>query len=100
MFWTGDDCDEQLSSWRTRVRWDKDWGSVSSPPTNGSSGRDVRDRVLAPLGIAIEEAWLTDCVNTFFVKSGPASQVSAIQKKYWTASTSTGRASHAVMTES
>lgn len=81
VFWTGDDGQDRISSW-SHVRWNEDWGSVSSPPTNGSSGRDVRDRVLAPLGIAIEDAWLTDSVNTFFVKSGPGSQRSAIEQRY------------------
>lgn len=82
VFWTGEDGPERVAAWGERVGWRDEWGSIASPSTNGSSGRIVRDEILAPLGIAIEDAWLTDCVDTYFVKDGPSSQQRAIDTRY------------------
>jgi hypothetical protein len=42
------------------------WGTVSAPPSlNGTSGIWVEQQVLAPLGVRQDEAWITDCLNTY-----------------------------------
>jgi len=75
-----------VDAWKQRVGFlDGDapgrWGRVS-PAGNGTSGRPVLDRVLGPLGISAESTWFSDCVNTFFVKSGKGSQGDAWRERY------------------
>jgi hypothetical protein len=82
VFWDGADAAPRIKRWQDAVRWTPRWGSVSAAGGNGSSGRHVVDHVLTPLGVAPEEVCFTDCLPTYFVKSGAASQAVAIRDAY------------------
>jgi uracil-DNA glycosylase len=49
---------------------------------NGRSGRQVVDHVLQPLGVAPEDVFFTDCLPTYFIKTGTTSQATAIREVY------------------
>jgi hypothetical protein len=83
VFWDGHDPNPTglVDQWKTLVGFregdtEDDWGYVKQAG-NGTSGRPVRERVLGPLGIAVDATWFTDCVNTYFVKTGTRSQGAA-----------------------
>lgn len=65
-FWTGDDEVERVEAWKAAVGWTSDWG-VASPAKgfNGPSGAWVAEKVLAPLGAVRDDAWITDCLDTY-----------------------------------
>jgi hypothetical protein len=78
VFWEGDDAHELVAAWKSSVGFREgdtpgDWGSARAAG-NGTSGRPVRDRVLRPLGVDVDEAWFTDAVDRFFVKRGGAAR--------------------------
>jgi hypothetical protein len=66
-FWAGWDQEDRIESWKKAVKYDScAWGKVSSPSSlNGSAGRWVEEQVLIPLHIRREEAWITDCLDTY-----------------------------------
>ncbi len=66
-FWTGRDQATRIEEWKRAVRFDDArFGTVSAPPSlNGTSGIWVEQQVLAPLGIRPDEAWITDCLDTY-----------------------------------
>lgn len=76
-FWTGDDVVQHFKRWLQDVRWDDSWGSVGvndrfpgSDRFNGSSGRILRDNVLKPLGLSIDSAYISDCLNLYHMSAG------------------------------
>ncbi len=74
VFWDGADAHQRVEQWRRNVGFREGdaegaWGFVRAAG-NGTSGRSVVERVLAPMGIAREATWFTDAVDRFFVKSG------------------------------
>lgn len=81
VFWDGGDEDELIARWRAE-HFDDAWGTVGPATGNGSSGRKVVDHVLEPLGIDADAVWLTDCLPTYFVKSGTGSQGAAMREVY------------------
>lgn len=82
-FWDGGDQDERLVQWMNDVEWQQEWGHLApAGRLNGSSGVLVRDRVLAPLGLALDDVWLTDAVPFFFVHRGAGTQGAAMSERY------------------
>lgn len=82
-FWTGDDEVERVVEWRRSVGWLAEWGSAEpAGRLNGSSGRAVRDGILAPLGLDQERVWLTDALPFFHVHRGPGTQGEAMSGRY------------------
>lgn len=82
-FWTGEDEGERVVEWRRSVGWLPEWGTAEpAGRLNGSSGRAVRDRILAPLGIDYDRVWLTDALPFFHVHRGPATQGEAMSGRY------------------
>jgi hypothetical protein len=88
VFWDGiaPDPDDLVDAWKQQVGFHEgddpeQWGHVRQAG-NGTSGRPVVDRVLEPLGISPGSTWFSDCVNTYFVKSGEGSQGDAWEKRY------------------
>lgn len=72
-FWTGEDEQKRIAQWRDAVSFRELWGRVSGcGDLNGSSGQWVGKRVLKPLGITREQAWITDCLDTYFESGGAA----------------------------
>lgn len=71
-FWTGDDAAQHFKRWLEDIRWDDSWGSVqvADKRFNGSSGRTLRDKVLAPLGLSIDSAYISDCLNLYHMSAG------------------------------
>jgi hypothetical protein len=71
-FWTGGDAALRFERWRQDVSWDDSWGSVcvAHERFNGSSGRIFGDKVLAPLGISIDGAYISDCLNLYHMSAG------------------------------
>ena len=89
VFWDGADAQDRIEQWRADVGFREGdangtWGHVRAAG-NGTSGRSVAERVLAPLGMAAEATWFSDVVDRFFVKSGNArrrEQADAINADY------------------
>jgi hypothetical protein len=66
-FWAAEDEREQIDAWKTAVHFRVgEWGEVETSETNGKAGRWLDEHVLAPLGIARDEACLSYCVDTYF----------------------------------
>ena len=82
VFWDGADAHQRVEHWQETVQWTHRWGSVTAAGGNGSSGRQVVEHVLQPLGVAPENVFFTDCLPTYFIKSGTASQATAIREVY------------------
>jgi hypothetical protein len=78
----GADAQQRIRHWQETVQWSQRWGSVSAAGGNGSSGQRVVDHVLQPLGVGPEQVYFTDCVPTYFIKSGTGSQTEAIRDRY------------------
>jgi uracil-DNA glycosylase len=69
-FWDGTHAEELIDSWHSRF-FSLDWGTVSAPAgLNGSSGRDLDQRWLRPLGYERSEAFITDCLSTARISNG------------------------------
>jgi hypothetical protein len=76
-FWTGDDEEYQIRDWCSKVAFRPAWGKVAKCGVlNGSSGRWLDENVLKPLGVSRSEAWITDCLDTYF-ESAKLSSLSA-----------------------
>lgn len=69
-FWDGVDERERVATWSERWFDDRLGVVVPAGQLNGSSGRWVRERVLMPLGARAEEAWITDCLDTYRASEG------------------------------
>lgn len=57
------------------TRWHEEWfrpewGSVRPSSLNGSSGRTLHARWLAPLGVAADDYFITDCLPTAMMSTG------------------------------
>jgi len=75
-FWDGEDQLIRIEAWQTKVSWQKAWGTAAGTECNGSSGRWVREKVLAPLKLKNRsEAWITDCLDTYRFSDGAMGRV-------------------------
>jgi uracil-DNA glycosylase len=82
-FWTGEDEAERVSRWREAVGWSPDFGTAEpAGRLNGSSGRAVRDAVLAPWGLTPDRIWSTDALPFFHVHRGQGTQGEAMSGRY------------------
>lgn len=82
-FWDGREEQERVAQWQQEVGWREEWGRVRPVGRlNGSSGRAVADRVLAPLGLTLDEVWLTDALPFFHVHRGDGTQGAAMSERY------------------
>lgn len=82
-FWDGRDEQERVVRWQQEVGWKQEWGRVRpAGRLNGSSGRAVADRVLGPLGMTLDQVWLTDALPFFHVHRGPGTQGAAMSERY------------------
>ena len=71
-FWDGTGAEDLIERWRSRY-FDSAWGTISAPVgLNGSSGRDLQQRWLRPLGYDRGEAFITDCLPTARASIGGA----------------------------
>src|SRR5919202_3164484 len=63
-FWDGCDAPALIDGWKAAVNFDPSWGTVHPPKLNGTTGTNLSERVLKPLGVAHHDAWITDCLDT------------------------------------
>jgi hypothetical protein len=74
-FWDGSGMDHFVERWR--AQWFRPaWGSVRPSSLNGSSGRTLHARWLAPLGVAVDDYFVTDCLPTSMMSTGVAKVLS------------------------
>jgi uracil-DNA glycosylase len=72
-FWTGSDEAERIERWLESVAFRAEWGCVRPcGGLNGPSGDWVQANVLDALGVARDEAWITDCLDTYFESQAAA----------------------------
>src|SRR5689334_19059503 len=65
-FWDGRDQNERVAEWKASVNWRDEWGTARpAGRLNGSSGAAVAERVLAPLGMTLDQVCLTDALPFF-----------------------------------
>ena len=75
-FWTGEDQAIRVERWKEQVGWDGRWGECSPVGgLNGPSGAWVARRVLRPLGAGRDDAWITDCLDTYRVSTGAEARI-------------------------
>lgn len=76
-FWDGLDAPQKVAKWIDGLDGrSQTWGSFTVPPNlNGSSGRWVAIKVLAPLGLETNDAWITDCLDTYRMSSSVAKRL-------------------------
>lgn len=75
VFWDGISPDPDMLVRRWVDRWFRPGDEPGQhghvvPAMNGTSGQRVAGEILAPISRRLEEAWVTDVVNTFYVKRG------------------------------
>lgn len=96
-FWAGEGAAQRVERWKDQVGWRPGWGTAADAGhVNGSSGRRVRDEVLAPLGVSIDDVWTTDVLPWFFVHRGPGTQGEAMAGRYDPWATQAGQPLHAL----
>lgn len=75
-FWNGADEIARIDAWRDVVGWRADWGeALPAGRLNGSSGAWVDGRILAPLGVARPDAWITDVLHWYCASRGGAERI-------------------------
>jgi hypothetical protein len=75
-FWSGHDETAQIHRWSSDVGFRAEWGRVSPcGRLNGSSGVWVENMVLRPLHTPREQAWITDCLDSYFTSTGAAARL-------------------------
>lgn len=75
-FWTGADERERIEDWLGRVSFHDDWGRVEPcGKLNGPSGHWVQERVLDALGVRRDDAWITDCLDTYYESTAAAQRL-------------------------
>lgn len=78
-FWDGSGMDHFVERWRTE-HFRPEWGEVRPTSFNGSSGREIQSRWLAPLDIAPDQAFITDCLDTSMMSNGVESALNAVYR--------------------
>jgi uracil-DNA glycosylase len=75
-FWTGHDEGCQVERWLREISFRSSWGQVEPcGRLNGSSGVWVDEMILSPLGINRSDAWITDCIDTYFESADAATRL-------------------------
>ncbi|QIM20596.1 hypothetical protein G7075_04610 [Phycicoccus sp. HDW14] len=76
-FWDGSDMDRFVELWQQQ--WFRpEWGTVRAAALNGSSGRSLHARWLAPLGVAVDDYFVTDCLPTSMMSTGVKKALSTV----------------------
>ena len=73
-FWDGSGMDHFVERWRHEF-FRSEWGAVHPARLNGSSGRALYERWLAPLGVPLDDYFVTDCLPTSMMSTGVANVV-------------------------
>ena len=79
-FWDGDGEAEYVAAWARKV-FRAGWGKVE-PAGNGTTGRALDEHYLRPLGIAREQTWITDCVDTYCISEAGRRAIDARFKPF------------------
>ena len=80
-FWTGADQEERIAAWKEKVKWDGRWGRVQACANlNGPSGAWVEEKVLDVLGVKRTDAWITDCIDTYFQSGKAESKIEDVKR--------------------
>lgn len=75
-FWNGADQAARVMAWKRAVGWRDEYGHADpAGRLNGSSGAWVDERILAPLGVRREDAWITDCLHWYCLSMGAAARI-------------------------
>lgn len=75
-FWDGADEVERITEWKAAVSFREEWGRVEPCGyLNGPSGDWVSKKLLAPLSVVRSEAWITDCIDTYFESKGATNRL-------------------------
>jgi hypothetical protein len=76
-FWNGEGEEKCIARWKKTVGFlDGEWGEVAGVGAlNGSSGHWVDENVLVPLKAGRDDAWITDCLDTYFSSAAGAGRV-------------------------
>ncbi len=75
-FWTGKDQEDRIKAWKERMNWDGSLGTVEACSNlNGPSGAWVEKEVFEPLGVPRQDAWITDCIDTYFSSDGASDAI-------------------------
>jgi uracil-DNA glycosylase len=75
-FWDGESAEVQglFDRWY-QTYFKAEWGTVTPAALNGSSGRDIADLWLRPLGFTRQEAFITDCLPVARASDGVAKRL-------------------------
>ena len=83
-FWTGDDQRDRIDSWLDTVSFRDDWGRVEPCGNlNGPSGEWLQSQVLDQLHVARHDAWITDCLDTYFESDAAAKRLDSKTVSRW-----------------
>lgn len=70
-FWNGADVAERVTAWLEWLQPEESDGTFTAPKSlNGPSGAWVDDNMLTPLNASREQAWITDCLDTYRMSTG------------------------------
>jgi uracil-DNA glycosylase len=75
-FWDGQQPSAQDQFQRWHDAWFRPgWGTVAPAPLNGSSGAELVERWLTPLGCSEADVFITDCLSTARTSTGVAARL-------------------------
>jgi hypothetical protein len=81
-FWDGGDELPRIAAWRAEVAFSPAWGDVQAvDELNGSSGAWVANEVLHPLRATRDDAWISDCLDTYRCSTGVRRAIDAVYRK-------------------
>ena len=81
-FWNGADEAERIERWKAEVGYTESWGTIHRcGGLNGPSGDWVLKNVLCPFQCSYSEAWITDCLNTYYESVGAAKRMDSKEIK-------------------
>lgn len=86
-FWNGKDQRVRIDEWKAGRGWQDDWGEVEPVAhLNGSSGRWVDDQILMPLRAGRDDAWITDCLDTYRASTRMTAAIASVYEAFASAS--------------
>jgi hypothetical protein len=75
-FWDGQGEKDIFERWKIGLPWRAEYGQARPAGRyNGSSGQKLRDRVLKPLRTDPKDAWITDCLDIYYVSTRLADRI-------------------------
>ncbi|NTW88153.1 MAG: hypothetical protein HGB26_03320 [Desulfobulbaceae bacterium] len=83
-FWTGNDQRDRIDTWLDAVSFRDDWGRVEPcGKLNGPSGEWVQTKLLDQLHVTRDDAWITDCLDTYFESDAAAKRLDSEKITSW-----------------